>query len=197
MIYPVLKFLTEQLNLYIDQVKDNGDAVKSPVSILQNIARLNDDDLIKTNNLLISLANFAEESTMKNNPSHSILRNETAEYKNPPVNLNLFVLITACMTNYENALIYLSHTITFFQGKYIFTLKNSSTQVKGLPVDFRIILDLYTLSFEQINYLWSTLGGKQQPFVCYKVRLLQIERESTTETRGVIKQVNIDGSGNS
>jgi hypothetical protein len=101
------------------------------------------------------------------------------------------------MTKYENALIYLSHAITFFQGKYTFTLKNSTTQVEGLPDDFRIILDLYTLSFEQINYLWSTLGGKQHPFVCYKVRLLQIEKESTTETRGVIKQVNINDSANS
>jgi len=101
------------------------------------------------------------------------------------------------MTNYENALIYLSHAITFFQGKYSFNLKNSVSQVDGLPDDFRIILDLYTLSFEQLNYLWSTLGGKQHPFVCYKVRLLQIERASTTETRGIIKQVRIEDPGNS
>lgn len=197
MIYPVLKFLAEQLNLYIDQVKKTSDGIASPVSILQNIARLDDEALKTTENLLISLVNFAEESTMKNNPSHSVFRNEMVEYKNPPVNLNLFILITACMTKYENALIYLSHAITFFQGKYTFTLKNSTTQVEGLPDDFRIILDLYTLSFEQINYLWSTLGGKQHPFVCYKVRLIQIEKESTTETRGVIKQVKIDDSANS
>jgi hypothetical protein len=101
-------------------------------------------------------------------------------------------MITSFMTNYENALIYLSHAITFFQGKYIFSLKNSSTEVEGLPDDFYIMLDLYTLGFEQMNYVWSTLGGKQHPFVCYKVRLLRMERESTQEVRGVIKEIKID-----
>jgi len=197
MIYPVLKFLSEQMNLYIDQVKKDGDGIVAPVSILQNIARLDDEALKKTDKILISLVNFSEEATMKNNLSHTISKNDMVEYKNPPVNLNLFILITSCMTNYENALIYLSHAITFFQGKYTFSLKNSVTQVEGLPDDFRIILDLYTLSFEQINYLWSTLGGKQHPFVCYKARLLQIEKESTTETRGIIKQVRIEDPANS
>jgi hypothetical protein len=34
--------------------------------------------------------------------------------------------------------------------------------------------ELYTLSFEQINYLWASLGGKQMPFVMYKLRLVAI-----------------------
>lgn len=197
MIHPVLKFLAEQINVYIDQVKKIGDGVVSPVAILQSIVRLDDETLKNTNNILLSLVNFSEEATMKNNPNHTTFNNDMVVYRNPPVNLNLFILVTACMTNYENALIYLSHAITFFQGKYSFSLKNSVTQVDGLPDDFYIILDLYTLSFEQLNYLWSTLGGKQHPFVCYKVRLLQIERASTSETRGIIKQVRIDDPRNS
>jgi hypothetical protein len=194
MIHPVIKFLTEQMNAYLDEVKKIGDGVEAPVAILQSIVRIDDEALKTTNKILVSLVNFSEETTMKNHPNHA-LNNDMVVYRNPPVNLNLFILVTACMANYENALIYLSHAITFFQGKYIFTLKNSVTQVEGLTDDFRIILDLYTLSFEQLNYLWSTLGGKQHPFVCYKVRLLQIERPSTTETRGIIKQVRIDDPG--
>ncbi len=197
MIHPVLKFLVEQMNLYIDQVKKIDIDVVSPVAVLQSIVRLDEETLKTTNNILVSLVNFSEEATMKNIPNYALLNNDLVAYKNPPINLNLFILVTACMTNYENALIYLSHAITFFQGKYTFTIKNSVTQVEGLPDDFRIILDLYTLSFEQLNYLWSTLGGKQHPFVCYKVRLLQVERPSTTETRGIIKQVRIDDPGNS
>ena len=195
MIHPVLKFLTEQMNGYIDQVKKPGDGIESPVAILQSIVRIDDAALKDTNNILFSLVNFSEEATMKNYPTYAIVNNDMVTYKNPPINLNLFILVTACMTNYENALIYLSHAITFFQGKYTFNLKNSVTQVEGLPDDFHIILDLYTLSFEQLNYLWSTLGGKQHPFVCYKVRLVQIERASATETRGIIKQVRIDEPG--
>lgn len=192
MIHPILKFLAEQLNTYVDQVKKTGDGIESPFVILQNISRLDEDALKTTNKILISLLNIAEESSLKNNPDHTMMKNDAVTYSNPPLNLNLFVMVTSFMTNYENALIYLSYAITFFQGKYSFTLKNSTTEVEGLPDDFHIILDIYTLGFEQLNYVWSTLGGKQHPFICYKVRLLKIERESTREIRGVIKEIQLD-----
>jgi hypothetical protein len=195
MVHPVLKFLAEQMNAFIDQVKKAGDGVTSPVVALQNVARLSEDDIDTTDNLLLSLVNLSEEPTMKNNPGHTIVNNDLVKYGNPPVNLNLSLLVSSCMTNYENALIYLSFAITFFQGKNIFTKQNSVTQVEGLPDNFRIIVDLQTLSLEQVNFLWSTLGGKQHPFACYKVRILQLERDSTTETRGIIRQVRIEESG--
>jgi len=193
MIHPVLKFLAEQLNTYIEEVKKPGDVLESPYVILQNISRLDEDTLKTTNKILISLVNISEETTMKNNPDYASLKNNLVNYNNPPINLNLFIMITSFMTNYENALIYLSYALTFFQGKYSFTLKDSITEVEGLPDDFHIILDIYNLGFEQLNYVWSTFGGKQHPFVCFKVRLLKIERESTREIHGVIKEVMIDG----
>lgn len=193
MIHPVLKFLAEQLNTYIEEVKKPGDILEAPYVILQNISRLDEDAVKTTNKVLISLVNISEESTMKNNPDYALTRNNLVNYNNPPINLNLFIMITSFMTNYENALIYLSHAITFFQGKYSFTLKDSTTEVEGLPDDFHIILDLYNLGFEQLNYVWSTFGGKQHPFVCFKVRLIKMERESTREIHGVIKEVMIDG----
>ncbi|MFA5326295.1 MAG: DUF4255 domain-containing protein [Prolixibacteraceae bacterium] len=193
MIHPVLKFLAEQLNAYIEEVKKPGDALEAPFVTLQNISRLDEDLLKTTNKILISLVNISEETSMKNNPDYTSVKNNLATYNNPPVNLNLFIMITSFMTNYENALIYLSYAITFFQGKYAFNLKNSTTEVEGLPDDFHIILDLFNLGFEQLNYVWSTFGGKQHPFVCYKVRLLKMERESTREINGVISEVMIDG----
>jgi len=195
MFYPVLNFLAEQMNLYIEQVKNDSDSIESPVAVLGNIARLSEEDLKNKSNILLSLVNISEESTMKNDPGNVIMNNDLVKYDNPPVNLNLSLLVTSCMTNYDHALIYLSHVITFFQGKHIFTRQNSVTQVDGLPDSFKIIIDLQTLSIEQVNYLWSTLGGKQHPFACYKARILQLERDSTVETRGVIRQVRIKKSG--
>jgi hypothetical protein len=196
MIHPVLKFLAEQLNAYIDEVKKSGDGVESPYVILQNISRLDEDALKTTNKLLVALLNISEESSLKNNPDYTRVKNEVASYGNPPLNINLFVMVTAFMTNYENALIYLSYTLEYFQGKNSFNLKNSTTEVEGLPDDFQITLDIYTLSLEQLNYVWSTLGGKQHPFICYKVGLLKLERESTRETRGVIKEIQLNDKSN-
>ena len=192
MIYHALKFLAGQLGSYFDGLKEPGGFDTVPEVLLQNVSRLSEDDLKTANQVLLTLVNLSEEATMKNNPGTYVVNSNEAHYDNPPVNLNLYLLFTVCMVNYEHALSYLSHTISFFQGKYSFTRKNSVTAVDGLPDDFHIILDLYSLTFEQANYLWSTLGGKQHPFVCYKVRLLSISRESTRETRGVIKQIRID-----
>lgn len=192
MIHPALKFLAEQLNVYIDEVKKPGDGIESPVAILQNISRIDEDSLKTTNKILISLVNISEESSLKNNPDYRKINNGIVSYSNPPLNLNLFIMITAFMTNYENALIYLSYVIHFFQGKYTFNLKNSTTEVEGLTDDFQIILDLYNLGFEQLNYVWSTFGGKQHPFVCFKVSLIRMERQSTSELRGVIKEIQFE-----
>jgi hypothetical protein len=193
MIHQVLKFIAEQLNAYIKLQKKIESNIVDPVVIMQNISRLDDELLKNTDKILISLINISEEATMKNNPDYISVRNNMVAYKNPPVNLNLYIMITSIMTNYESALIYLSHVLTFFQGKYSFTLKNSTTEVEGLPDDFHIILDMFNLGFEQLNYVWSTFGGKQHPFVCYKVRLIKVERDSTSEINGVISEIMIDG----
>jgi len=105
MIHPVLKFLAEQLNNYIDEVKKPGDSIEAPYVILQNISRLDEDALKNTNKVLLSLLNISEEVSMKNNPEYVRVRNDQVSYGNPPLNLNLFLMVTSFMTNYENALI--------------------------------------------------------------------------------------------
>ncbi len=192
MIYHALKFLAGQLGTYFKGLELPGGLAAVPTPLLQNVAHFSEDDLKKANNVLLTLINLSEEATMKNFPGTYIVNSNEAHYDNPPININLFLLFSVCIPNYEHALIYLSHTINFFQGKYSFTPQNSVTTVDPLPDDFHIILDLYSLTFEQTNYVWSALGGKQHPFVCYKVRLLKMMRESTRETRGVIKQVRIN-----
>jgi hypothetical protein len=55
----------------------------------------------------------------------------------------------------------------------------------------KLIVDLCTLNFEQINHLWSTLGGKYLPSVLYKVRQLTIDEDSTVSESGFIKEVQL------
>ncbi len=195
MIHQALKFITDKLTAHFNGIDKPGGLTAIPTAILQNIGRLEEQDLKKANNIMLTLVNISEEAAMKNDPGAYTVGNSTSHYENPPVNLNLYLLFTVCMTNYEHALIYLSHTISFFQGKCSFSKRDSTTEINELPDDFRIIFDLHSLTFEQSNYLWSTLGGKQHPFVCYKVRLMQMKREAIRETRGVIREISIDKAG--
>ncbi|QQG65878.1 DUF4255 domain-containing protein [Desulfobulbus oligotrophicus] len=202
MIFHALKILTAHLNSYYTGLTVPGGLTAHPTVNLQNVSQLTEEELKSSNKVLLTLVNLAEETTMKNEPGTYVVNSNEAHYTNPPVNLNLFLLFSVCMSNYEHALIYLSHTISFFQGKRIFTRQDGAPILAGLtddfhtglPGDFHIILDLYSLSFEQVNYLWSTLGGKQHPFVCYKVRLVSLQRAAVKETRGVIRKITIDDS---
>lgn len=192
MIHQALKFITDKINVYFNEIDKPGGLTAVPTAILQNIARLDEQDLKKANNIMLTLVNISEDAAMKNDPGSYIVGNSKTHYENPPVNLNLYLLFTVCMANYEHGLIYLSHVISFFQGKNSFTKQDSTSEIDGLPDDFHIIFDLHSLTFEQSNYLWSTLGGKQHPFVCYKARLVKMRREAVRETRGVIREISID-----
>ena len=189
MIYQAVSFLAEQLNNYL-KTTDGNSTLASNFTQLRNVAHLTDDEIKNLNNILVTLVNVSEEFTMKNNPNY-VRQGDNINYQNAPMFLNLYVLFSSCInTSYEKSLIYLSQIVEFFQGKNTFTKQNSPTTKTGMG-DFRLHLDIYSPTFEQANYLWSTLGGKQFPYVLYRVRLVEIQRENVTETRGIIKQVEL------
>jgi hypothetical protein len=48
----------------------------------------------------------------------------------------------------------------------------------GLPAGVeKLVLDLNTLSFQDMNNLWGILGSKYLPSVMYKIRMISISEE--------------------
>ncbi len=191
MLYRSLLFLEEQLNEYFAALNAADSNIFIKPALVENIAGLEEEKMKNADNVFITLVNISEEATLKNTPNYQ-KDNFTTVYKNPPIYLNLFVLITACMKKYDLALLHLSAVLRFFQAKNIFNQKNSKSTVIDNLDDFHIIVDLFSPTFEQVNYLWSTLGGKQHPFALYKLRLVIMEKEATVETRGVIKEIKLN-----
>lgn len=193
MIYQALKLVSTELNNYLVAVATAPDDLVA----LGNIALF--DSKTEGNNTLedkviVSLVNLQEEKALKNQPARKVTTANQTEYRNPPVILNLIVLFSVTSSNYQNALIYLSRIISFFQHKRTLTNQNTpipsvTPQIEGME-RFKLIMDLYSPSFEETNYLWGTLGGKQFPSVLYKMRLVELEREDAIkDTRGVIEQI--------
>lgn len=150
-----------------------------------------------SNNVVITLVNIEEESTLKNQPAlKRPFINNRGTYQNPPVYLNLYVLFVSNYSgnDYPLALKRLSYIIQFLQGKNSFS---SSSSVSGGSLDIsndnvtdlRFTLELYTLTFEQINHLWGSLGGRQMPFVMYKLRLVAVTEGLALREVPVVEEI--------
>jgi hypothetical protein len=186
-------FIRDEVQRYLiaKEVILNRDQV-----ILGNIALLESQEVM-ADKLVVSVVNIEEESTLKNGQNYlkNPVRNNIESIQ-PPVYLNLYMLFSATLSSsdnsidisYQSALSRISHVIEFFQSKKVFTLQNSpnfspSTMETNEATYFelRLIPELFTLTFEQINHLWGSLGGKQSPFVLYKIRLVKIQGQISAE----------------
>ncbi|MFK8185234.1 MAG: DUF4255 domain-containing protein [Phormidesmis sp.] len=183
MIFDALRMIQTGLGHYIQESEGLSEGPQELV-VVDNIAMSDALGGVRSNmndRIVMSLINLQEETTLKNAPNYRMENGRTI-YQNPPVSLNLFVLFSALHPGqYPTALQRLARVIEFFQWKkeFSFTLPPSSGggNAGGIAKDVRVLVDLYTLTFDQINHLWGTLGGKQVPFAMYRMRLVAISAD--------------------
>lgn len=196
MIKEALEYLAREFN------RELNNNANDSMFVLDNVARLDlDSDAQSSGNqskVLITLVNIEEEKTLKNDPFY-IRKNdpqngEQIEKRNPTLHVNLYVLIS-CADKYTNALTWVDKVVEYLQGKYVFTAETADPG-DGYPDNVeKIILDLFSLNFEQINHLWGILGGKYVPSVLYKMRLLPIQRGRTQKV-GRIEEISANTNVN-
>jgi hypothetical protein len=191
-----LILLRNELAIYLAG-KDSASVVVDNIGLLEtaNGASL-------TENIVITLVNIEEESTLKNQSPQKRPFSRNAVYRNPPVYLNLYVLFTCNYSgdHYRLALRRLSYIIQFIQSKNSFSATASvaagTLDLSQVGItDLEFTLELYTLTFEQINHLWGSLGGRQVPFVMYKMRLVAISDRSVLREIPLIEEI-ITETGN-
>jgi hypothetical protein len=196
MLVDAVALLLAQLNQYLHQADGNPVGTANP-AVWGNIGQLDQPEVGTEleNHLVLTLVNLEEEKTLKNGSTFTREPAGMVHYHNPPLHLNLFLLFTANYRNYETALKRLTQVITFFQGKQTFTLSNSPGAIQnGAAVaELLLTMDILSLSFEEVNYLWGTLGGKQFPFVAYRGRLVTIRDRRVLEGGGRIEEIKVVG----
>ncbi len=149
--------------------------------------------------VLLSMVNLQEERTLKNSPTY--VRDDAqlkVRYENPPTFLNLAILVTATHTNYINALRALSRALLFFQYRNVFTQDNvapaslttdAPTRDADRLAEFKLIFNLWSPTFEEVNDMWGMLGGKQFPFALFSMRMLELRFRATQREAGVITEI--------
>jgi hypothetical protein len=193
-VIDAIALLLRQLNQYILQAEAGGGGTPNP-ALFGNISQLDRSEIATEleNHLILSLVNIEEEKALKN--GKPFVNNNLTEviYQNNPIHLNLFLLFTANYRNYETAIKRLTQVLTFFQGKQKFTLSNSPGSNLATPpiAEFSLVMDLLSLTLEEVNHLWGSLGGKQIPFVVYRGRLVTISGQRVLQGGGRIQEIEL------
>ena len=140
----------------------------------------------------LMISNIEEERVFKMQPQKQRRTDNDIEVANPEIKLNIYILVAANpganVGSYDAALKRLSEVITYFQGTAVF----DKTEYPDLdPIEY-LIVELYTLSFEQQNQLWASLGAKYMPSVVYKVRLVVIDKGFLGSKEKAIMEIDSD-----
>lgn len=190
MINESLRFLAGELNRYL-ALKPVLNITPDKGYVLGNVSKVFDADA-NGNNLsnqaIISLVNVEEDRVAKQQ-EHYMKTEAGVNYKNPTIYLNLYVLFAINLKDYATSLRWLAYTIQFFQSQNVFTpISHPALD----PQIHKLVADLHTLNFEQVNHLWSTLGGKYIPSVLYKLRQVSVDEEAIISTGGFIREIEIN-----
>jgi hypothetical protein len=213
MIFKSLELIRQNLEDYINLQLEAGEeeaVALENIAMFENLREDPDNGAATTvtPKIIISLVNIEEEATLKNNPHFRTKKiNGEVDYQNPPVFINLYMLVTANHQVYKEALRKLSLIMQFFQSRKIFTISDAFNPDRPLAagdidlefdneesISVKLNIELFSMTFEQVNHLWGSLGGKQIPFVLYVVRLVKVEDIAKQKGGRYIQEVHINES---
>ncbi len=128
--------------------------------------------------VIISLINI-EENRISRDPNNFIRKDSGIVLKNPAIHLNLTLLFTSVRPTggYGLSLQDLQNVIGVFQKKFAFDHSNTPSLDPNIE---KLILDMDSLTLQQLHEIWSVLGGRYFPSVVYRMRMVTIDYVSET-----------------
>ena len=202
MIDAALSFLADQLNEYLKIKSNDPDTTRILRSNVAISSETGTTVGFPDNHLGMSLINIEEERVFKDQRTSFINADGQTEHMNPDLKLKLYILISAnyqdsvasgSSEDYKEGLKQLSYVISFFQAKNVFTKDNSPTLAESYIE--KLIVELYSYNFEQLNNFWSVLGTHYMPSVLYKVRVVVFQEKALQDTALPIEKIKVKTSG--
>lgn len=202
MIFQAMELIRQNLNAFI-AASGGIPAVPEPV-VLGNIAYATPDNpgtpaVDESAQVYMSLVNVEEEVSLRNQSAVRQSEIRPLAYVNPPLHINLFLLFSANHKDYNMAIRNLGLILLFFQGNKTFSIARTPVPAAGVFAapgekenNIKISLDLMSLTFEQVNHLWGSLGGKQMPFLLFKARQVEIDADRMFQEGGFISEIQIN-----
>jgi hypothetical protein len=187
MIDKALFFLRQEINTYL-KLK-TGDDNKITLSA---IVSQSGTEVAPHNAAGMMLVNVEEEKSYRQPNPQTVASNGYYSFQNPELTLNLYMMLYANHADHREALVLLSYIVQFFQSKNVFD--NQESPQLGDDIE-KLVVDLYSLSFEQQNQLWASLGAKYLPSVLYRVRMVVVNEKQPTAVLPGVAGINTGYAG--
>lgn len=179
MIDTAIDQITLRMNDYLGSFGNFGLVLPADVAKHERQADAPGVDALE-DHLILTLINVEEESTLRNNfPMQQI--GSSFVTQSPTLFLNLYLLFAANFTQYREALKRIGYVIQFFQANKRIAVSDPAT---GGPFD--LYFTMHNIGFENLNNLWTVLGGKYLPSVLYKVRLVAVQETPPAGGRVIV-----------
>lgn len=190
MIKTALQFIKSELEKFMRL--RGGDSYSSVSDLVLLTGLVKRDGSLQTDpaNIYMTLTHLEEERLENKQPVYQHARNGgRIQVFQPPVRLNAYVLFSGVNDDYPTALRDLSWVATFFQHYNAFRSAqypnlNESVpypQINPTQLLSEITAQLYTITYEQQSYIYSSLGAKYTPSLLYKFRLLIVFDQETEQ----------------
>jgi len=164
-----MQYVRGELNAYLNL---RSPSLAPDRVVLDSLSDISGNPNTDTNEkVVLSLVNVQEDAVYKSVERYEKRPDGTAELVRPEVRVNLFFLFIANLSDYTETLKALEHVISFFQARHVF---NYSSIPALSDEQGRMVFELHSMTFEQQNHLWGSLGSKYQPSVMYKVGIVHI-----------------------
>jgi len=184
MLDSALKFISDELNTYL-----NSKTGVVSANIIQ-LSKLVDDSgkyAFSQDSVAVTIINIEEDRIFKAQlHEYTYLKGQHVVME-PELKLNLHILFAANFKLYDQALKFISYILTYFQSHPSFT----SVEYPALdPRIQKMVVELQTLNYEQLNQVWGFLGGKHLPSVIYKISLVTLQDDAQTTVQPPISEIN-------
>lgn len=169
MIDQTLKFIQEQLNtaLKLRFAKDEDLVILSGLTELNGAIPEGISERV-----VITLINIEREIVAPSGAPQLQLNEQGFSRTAAPLHLNLYLLLSMSFKHYPTSMEFLSAVLGFFQTHNLFTPQG----FQGFPASLeKLSFDMVSLDMQGLNNVWNVLGGKYQPSVIYKARMITIQ----------------------
>ena len=130
-----------------------------------------------SNKIVMFLANIQSETVAASYNSAKPVGNGVYGVVQPPIYINLFVVVAANFTRYEEGLDAISRSISFFQQNPTFDHENAPGLDRSIQ---RLTVQMCNLDSTELSHLVGLAGIRYLPLVMYKIRALPFDREVNT-----------------